>query len=143
MPGYDRYMNWRTVTFNSVTLNGVTSVSFDRGGQMAQFAGDGDRYATLAVNNMNVPTATVTLGNVKQAVDLTAGTFSTFVATLMDARNQTTGSGSFALTFTLSNAFVVNVAAAGSHASFASGTISFGCYATDGQTNPLSVAQTT
>jgi len=137
-----RFLNWTGVSFtpvggSSVAITGVTSVSIDSGGTLLKFAGDGDRYNTTVVNDFNEPTISV------QATDLVAirsypvGTVGTFVATHNDAKN---GSGSGAITYTLSNAVIASNAVRGLHRQFGHGTLTLTAFSSDGVTNPLSTS---
>lgn len=41
--------NWSTVQFDATAVRKVTSVSFDKGGQLVEFAGDVDKFPSLLV----------------------------------------------------------------------------------------------
>ncbi len=142
MSATKRFMNWAGVTFTPLNgqptaITGVTSVAIESGGSLARFAGDGDRYVTTMVNDFNEPTVTI------QAADLSAiraypvGTVGTLSATHNDARN---GSGSGAVTYTLTNAVVSACNVHGAHRQFGQGTLTFAAFSSDGVTNPLSTS---
>lgn len=142
MAATKRFMNWTAVGFtptggSAQPITGVTSVSIDSGGSLAKFSGDGDRYNTTVVNDMNEPKISV------QAADLGAiranpvGTVGTMVATHNDARN---GTGDGAITYTLSNAVIESNTVSGSHRQFGQGTLTVSAFSPDGVTNPLSVS---
>jgi len=134
-----RFMNWTTVTYNTSTITGVTSVGFDFGGSTAEFAGDGDKFPTTIVNDFNTPSATVTAADLAALVALPPGTRSSFVATANDAKNGTTAS-SGGRTFTLANAIVASNNASGQHRQFMSGSVTFHAESSDGTTNPLTTS---
>lgn len=140
MPASKRFMNWTGVSFTPIggsatPITGVTSVTIDTGGSLAKFSGDGDRYNTTVVNDLNDPTITV------QAADLAGiranpvGTIGMFAATHNDARN---GAGTGAITYTLANAVIASNPVHGAHRQFGHGTLTVGAFSTDGVTNPLS-----
>ena len=142
MTATKRFMNWSGVTFTPIggqptAIGGVTSVAIESGGSLAKFAGDGDRYVTTMVNDFNEPTVTI------QAADLAAlranpvGTVGTLTATHNDARN---GTGSGAITYTMSNAVVAACQVKGAHRQFGQGSITFAAFSTDGVTNPLATS---
>ena len=142
MAATKRFMNWTGVTFTPfngtvTTITGVTGVLIDSGGSLVKFSGDGDRYNTTVVNDMNEPTVTV------QAADLAAirahpvGTAGTFTATHNDAGN---GNGSGAITYTLSNAVIASDSIRGAHRQFGQGVLTITAYSSDGVTNPLSTS---
>ena len=145
MPATKRFLNWTGVTFtplggSPIPITGVTSVTIDSGGSLLKFAGDGDRYNTVVVNDFNEPTITV------QAADLAAiranpvGTVGTFTAVHDDARN---GTGSGAITYTLSNAVIASNTVKGAHRQFGQGTLTLSAFSGDGITNPLATSVAT
>ena len=142
MSATKRFMNWSGVTFTPLggpptVIGGVTAVAIESGGSLARFAGDGDRYVTTMVNDFNEPTVTI------QAADLAAlranpvGTVGTLTATHNDARN---GTGTGAVTYTMSNAVVASCHVHGAHRQFGQGTITFAAFSGDGVTNPLATS---
>jgi hypothetical protein len=133
-------MNWTNVTFTPlsgtpVIFTGVTSVQIDSGGSLAKFAGDGDRFNTMIVNDFNEPSVTVQCADLGAIRAYPVGTVGTFTATHNDARN---GSGTGAITYTLSNAVIASDPIKGAHRQFGQGTIVFVAFSSDGVTNPLS-----
>jgi len=137
MASTKRSVNWTTVTYNSATITGVTAVSFDTGGSLLPFSGDGDKYPTTIINEMNNPTASVTTADVAAATAIPPGTRSSLVATLNDAKNGVTASGG-GRTFTLANAIAQSNPVSGQHRQYASATLTFLAESSDGTTNPLS-----
>jgi hypothetical protein len=127
-------MNWSAVTFNSITLNKITSGTFNMGGQLLPFAGDQDLYPTVIVNNMNNPGASFTSGNIALLQGIAVGTTSTLLATLNDAKGATGG----AINYTLINAVYQGADASDSHAQYGSGTANWLAFSSDGITTPLS-----
>lgn len=141
-----RFMNWSGVTFTpagtntATTFTGVTSVAINAGGSLAKFSGDGDRWMTTVVNDMNDPTITVQSADLGAIRANPAGTFGTFVATHNDARNLTlTG----AITYTVVNAVVQAPDIQGAHRQYGQGTLVLGAYSPDGQTSPLALTVAT
>ena len=65
------------------------------------------------------------------------GTAGTFTATHNDARN---GTGTGAVTYTLTNAVVASNPLQGSHRQFGQGVLTLTAYSPDGVTNPLSLS---
>jgi hypothetical protein len=142
MSATKRFMNWTGVSFTPsngtpTSITGVSSISIDTGGSLARFSGDGDRFNTTVVNDFNEPLITI------QAADLAAinanpvGTVGTFVATHNDAKN---GTGTGAITYTLSNAVIASNPIHGAHRQFGLGTLTITAFSTDGATNPLSIS---
>ena len=140
MSATKRSMNWTAVSFTpnggtAATITGVSAITINAGSTLNKFAGDGDRYYTTVVNDMNDPTVTI------QAADLASiranppGTVGTFTATLSDARN---GTGSGSIAYTLVNAVVADSVISGAHRAFGQGTLTLSAFSTDGVTNPLS-----
>ncbi len=142
MSATKRFLNWTGVSFtpiggSPVAITGVTSVAIDSGGSLLKFAGDGDRYNTTVVNDFNEPTITVQAADLAAIRSYPVGTVGAFVATHNDARN---GSGSGAITYTLSNAVIASNAVKGSHRQFGHGSLSLTAFSSDGVTNPLSTS---
>lgn len=132
-------LNWTAVGFTPsggslTTFTRVTSVTFTTGGQLMPFAGDDDRFPTVLVNSMNMPSATVTSGNIAQLFGFAPGTRGTLTATHKDARGASGGD----IVYTLANAVVATNDASGQHANYGSGTLPFQAFSSDGSTNPLS-----
>lgn len=126
--------NWTAVSFNSTTITKVTSVSFDRGGQLVEFAGDVDQYPTLLANLQSKPRATVATADVGTLMGLAIGTKASLTATHKDAAKQSLGD----IVYTMSNAVLENVNAQGAYGQIGSGTATFRALSADGATNPLS-----
>ena len=136
--------NWSGVAHGSNTITRVTQVSFDYGGSLATFNADTDHYPTLIVNLMNNPSASVTTADVGLAMDSSkfasgAGSAggTTLSATLKDTRGATGGD----VIFAMSNAVVENTQSSGQHAQFASATINFKAFSSDGSTPPMSISR--
>ena len=140
MSATKRFMNWTGVTFTPVNgtpmaITGVTSVQIDSGGSLLKFAGDGDRFSTTVVNDFNDPTITVHSADLAAVMAFPVGTAGTFMATHNDARN---GTGSGAITYTLTNAVIAANPVHGSHRQFGQGVLTLSAFSADGVTNPLS-----
>jgi hypothetical protein len=135
-------MNWSAVGFTPsggslTTISKVQEVQFDPAGTLKPYAGDGDRYPTTIVNDMNNPKATVRGGDVATMQGLAPGTVGAFTSTFNDAKLATGG----AIVYTLSNAVVENCTAGGAHAEYGEGTLSFLAFSSDGVTSPLGIAR--
>lgn len=136
--------NWTAVQHDTNAITRVTSVEFDRGGQLQGFSADGDRFRTLIVNLMNEPSASVTTADVGTAFDATKfapGTGSAGGKTLTATLKDTLGASGGDVVFAMANSVIENVRGNGSHASFASATITFKAFSSDGTTNPLSITR--
>ena len=137
-----RFMNWSGVSFTPIggsatAIGGVTSVTIESGGNIAKFSGDGDRYPTIVVNDFNEPSVTIQTADLAAVRANPVGTIGTLTATHNDAKS---GTGSGAITYTLTNAVVASNQVGGIHRHFGQGTITFAAYSTDGVTNPLSTS---
>jgi hypothetical protein len=133
-------MNWTGVTFTptsgtATAITGVSSVSIDSGGSLAKFAGDGDRFHTVVVNDFNEPVVTVQAADLASLRANPVGTVGIFTATHNDARN---GTGSGSVTYTLANAVISGCQVHGAHRQFGQGSVTFHAFSSDGVTNPLS-----
>jgi hypothetical protein len=102
-----------------------------------RFSGDGDRYSTTVVNDYNEPVITVHAADLAAVRANPVGTVGTFTATHNDAKN---GTGSGAITYTLTNAVIASNPVQGTHRQFGQGTLTVTAYSTDGITNPLSTS---
>jgi hypothetical protein len=144
MAATKRFMNWTGVGFTPAggsltSITGVSSVSIDPGGTLAKFSGDGDRYSTTIVNDMNDPKVSVQSADLAAVRANPSGTAGVFVATFNDAKN---GTGAGAITFTVAGV-VDNNAIQGAHRQFGQGTFSLSGWSSDGVTNPISVTVAT
>ena len=142
MAASKRFMNWTGVTFTPTngsvaSITGVTTMQIDSGGNLLKFSGDGDRYNTTVVNAFNEPTITVHTADVVAVSAFPVGSVGTFAATHNDARN---GSGTGAVTYTLTNAVVASNPVHGTHRQFGQGVLTLTAYSPDGVTNPLSIS---
>jgi hypothetical protein len=142
MAASKRFLNWTNVSFvpmggTSVPITGVSSIMIDTGGNLLKFSGDGDRYNTIVVNDFNEPTVTIQAADLSSICSYPVGTVGTFSATHNDARN---GTGTGAVTYTLSNAVIASNSVRGVHRQFGQGTLVLTSYSSDGTTNPLSTS---
>ncbi len=140
MPATKRFMNWTGVAFtpsggSATPITGVTSLTINAGGSIAKFAGDGDRYHTTVINDMNDPVVTIHAADLAAIRANPVGTVGTLTATHNDARN---GVGTGAITYTLANAVIASNTVVGSHRHFGVGTLVVTAFSSDGITNPLS-----
>lgn len=146
MSATNLFINWSAAGFTPSggslqSINKVTDVSFDANGSMEGFKGDVDVF----FRSISIPSQTRTIkvktGDVAMArdSDLALGTRGAFTVKLSDAVNGTTTGGG-GLTVTLSPCIVTANTAQGAHAKYAEAEITFEGYATDGTTDPLTVA---
>jgi len=126
--------NWSTVAHNAVPITKVTDVTFGQVGSNQEFAGDGDRFATLVVNLMTKVTASVKSADIAVLMGIAPGTVGSFVATHKDAAKQTGGD----IIYTLINAVAEGCQASGPFGQFGSASLNFKAFSSDGSTNPLS-----
>jgi hypothetical protein len=138
-----KHVNWAPCAFtptggSATTYTGVTTAGIDPNGSLLKFDGDGDRYTTTIINDFNDPVITITCTDIGAMRAWPVGTVGTLVLTHLDARNVATAGGG-ALLYTLVNAIVADFPFTGAHRQYATGTITFNTFSSDGITNPLSV----
>ena len=126
-------LNWSSVEFASTPLTRVTSIMFDQGGKLIEFAGDNDRYPVIIANPMNSPRCSITSADVATLMGIVPGTSGSIAATQVDALEATGGS----IVWTLANAVHESTQDTGSFSQFATATATFRAYSSDGTTNPL------
>ena len=127
-------LNWSSVEFASTSLARVTSIMFDQGGELIEFAGDNDRYPVIIANPMNRPKCSITSADVATLMGIVPGTSGTIAATQVDALEATGGS----IVWALANAVHESTQDTGQFGRFATATATFRAYSNDGATNPLS-----
>lgn len=129
-------LNWTAVSFptSATTLTHVTSISFDQGGSLIEFAGDNDRYPVIIANPMNRPKCSITSGDAASLMAIAPGTSGTLAATQVDALGASLGG----ISYVLINAVHASSQGSGQFGQFGSATASFQAYSADGVTNPLS-----
>lgn len=147
MAATKRNMNVRASQFAitggaTISLTGVTNFGYDYGGSTQDFSGDADRYPTTIVNDMNVPSVSVTTADLAAANSLPPGTRGTYSCTVKDAKNPSSSALSGDIAVTLSNAIVSTNSATAAHRSFSSANLSIKAESTDGATNPLAFSVT-
>jgi len=130
-------LNWTGVTFASTSIAHVSSVMFGQGGELINFAGDNARYPQIIANNVSRPRCSITSGDIYTIMNFTTGQSGTISAVQKDAASGINGD----ITWTLSGAVHENSQQTGQWGQFASATATFQAYASDGSTNPLSIAQ--
>ncbi len=136
-------MNWTGTTWlssggSAQTINGVQSVKLDAGGSLAKFAGDGDRYNSLTVNDFNEPVMTIETADIAALNAMSIGDIGTFSTTWNDAKNAT-ASGAITYTFL---AVISNISFGGKHRQYGMGTLELAANSSDGTTSPLSFSVT-
>jgi hypothetical protein len=129
-------LNWSSVEFASTNITRVTSVMFGQGGELIEFSGDNARYPQVIANNISRPKCLITSGDVATLMGIAPGTSGTITATQLDALGATGG----AINWQLSTAVHENTDDTGQWGQFATATATFRSYASDGATNPLSIA---
>jgi hypothetical protein len=131
-----RYVNWEQVQMNSVNLTGVTSLSVNPDGKLLKFSGDGDKYMTCVVIDVQDPSVDIVCADVEAMRTVPCGTRGPFTATQLDAKNLATPGGG-GLIFSSADAIVENNPTSGDHRAYAKGTLNVSFESVDGQTNPL------
>jgi hypothetical protein len=130
-------INWGSVEYGTHPIKRVTSGGFSLGGQLIRFNGDTDRYTSIIANVNNEPSATFTTADVGSLMTIPTAGSATLAATLLDALAATGGD----VIFSLVNAVYETADAQAQHAQFGTVTASWQGYASDGQTNPLSISR--
>lgn len=143
MAGTNLYMNWTGVTAtltgggSPIAIAEVTDIEVDRSGDPKDWFADADVFAKAKVVKNQKRTIKITTGSINKAGTLTIGSSYTVVFIANDLYN---GTGSGAATFTAVTAICVGLPFAGKNNDFTTGDIMFECIASDGVTDPLSVA---
>lgn len=139
------YQNWKSVTIShgvgptTITLTEITNVEILNNDQYETFKGDGNIFNTVMVLANGVRGIRITGGDIgTQCVTIPRNTPCTVVCVLHDAVN---GSGSGALTFTLSNAMKQGASPGGPQNKILTDVVEFMAYSSDGTTDPLSISQ--
>lgn len=142
MAATNLFMNWSSVTVaygaTTVTLLEVLDVQLDAASQQEVFFGDARKFPRLIVNTAKTRGITIIGGDVYKLLTIPDDTVVTVTAVLNDAKN---GSGSGALTLTLSNAVRAKVAGSGPNNKFAGGSVAYSAFADVNDTDPLAIAQ--
>lgn len=122
-----------------VVHDGITQLSYDRGGQNESFSGDGDRFPTTIVGVFEEPTISVNGANVSKLHSLTNGTYCTVAWKIPDARNGVAvGGGGFQFTTAAAAAVFKTSQTSHQHKTFATGSMNWDLRSLDGSTNPVS-----
>lgn len=132
----NRQRNVGPVTFNSVTLNGIKSFSYDEGNTTLKEGADFDMYPTVGGVVMTEPKMTIEGINAGQMSSAVAGVKSTLVVTLRDTANGATGG---AYIFTMSQAFLSPRTVTAAFNQFATQSLTFESISVDGSTHPVSI----
>ncbi|CAB4130942.1 hypothetical protein UFOVP124_44 [uncultured Caudovirales phage] len=143
MAASNRFINISGCVFTkkpsgTVSINTVQSVALGKRGKEVQASGDADFFPTLSVTVGAAPQVTVQHQN--QALLNTLDekiTGSSFVFVSNDAVN---GTGSGAITYTLSNCHVVSHEKSSQHQAVGSCTLTISAYSSDGTTSPLALS---
>lgn len=137
MPGTNLYANWSPVNWNSITFTKVQDCSFDWGGSLDAYSGDGDRYDTVLAALMTRCTGSITSGNTFQIMSLgpPGSASSSLVAVHLDAKLVAVQGAQY----TLANAVFETATTNGPHASWGTATARFKSFSSDGTTSPLSL----
>jgi hypothetical protein len=123
------YMNWVATTATpqvtggaAVTIDGVTSVRFDRSSRQEVYYGDNRMFARIIKNVEKKRSVSIHCGNIGVLESLADDTQYTIVTTLADPKNGVaTGGG--AITFTLVNASIEKIEADDENNKYGKGTI--------------------
>jgi hypothetical protein len=144
MAGTHRQINWTAVSFTPsggsiVTMTNVQDVKIEPGVETIEGRGDANIGPTFRRAVKQNPSFTVSLQDASLLNSIVPGAVGAFTATHNDATNIAGGSGSGALTYTLSNAVVEDGHASGAHATLGTSSYKFSSFWTDGVTNPLAM----
>lgn len=142
MAASNRFINISGCSFTkkvggSVTITTVQSVALGKRGKEIQASGDADFFPTLSVTIGAAPQITVQHQNhglLNTLDEKIVGSAFTFTAN--DAVN---GTGSGAVTYTLSNCHIVSHESNSQHQSVGSCTLTISAYSSDGTTSPLAL----
>lgn len=141
------YMNWSSVTFTPtggslIAIGEVADVKLGRKSQTVTWEAGTDRGPRLKARAGRMRTVTLSGADIfKFLSTVPSETEGTLVAVLNDMKNQAGGVGSGQVTVTLANCSVDDLSASGKHSSIAQGELTFSAVWSDGQTDPLTVAQ--
>jgi hypothetical protein len=135
------YMNWDAVGFTAtggslIPITRVSSIKIDRGGNPEYFKGDMAVYPQVAAVPDRMRSVTVTSGDLAKIVGLVQGAVGVLTFTLPDAINGVAATGG-GVVYTLSPCIIATDSGDGTHAKFASGSVTFVGYVLDGTTDPL------
>ena len=125
--------NWTGVAHGSTAITHVTSVSFNQGGSLTEFAGDNDRFTTVISALMSKPSASITGSDTAVLMGLAPGVVGSLTATHKDANLVSGGD----IVYVLSNAVHENSQTTGPFGQFGNATATFKAFSSDGSTNPL------
>ncbi len=139
MAASGRFMNWSSVTFtptsgSPVTITEVQNVTIDPRVVLKGASGDGDLAPTAKTLEYIDPHITVETEDIKTVNALGFGTRGSFEATHNDFYN---GSGSGAMTYTVSNCIVAGGQRSGAHRQTGRATLICETYSSDGTTSPI------
>jgi hypothetical protein len=142
MAASNRFINVSGCSFTkkvggSVTINTVQSVALTKRGQEVQASGDADFFPTLSVTVGSAPQCVVQHQNhglLNTLDEKIVGSAFTFTAN--DAIN---GTGTGAVTYTLSNCHIVSHESNSQHQAVGSCTLTISAYSSDGTTSPLAL----
>lgn len=130
--------NWSGVSHGNTSITKVTGVNFDQGGELTEFAADGDLYPTTIINLMNRPRCQVASGDIATLMGIAPGTTANLSATHKDAKLAASG----AIAYVLSNAVFESATANGPFGAIGSVSGNFRAFSGDGTTNPLAFTRT-
>lgn len=141
MPATKRLMNWSGLTFtptggSAINLTGVSNVQVALNGSIQKFSGDYDKFPTTVIADFADPLFTITTADIAAALSI-YGLRGALVAVQRDAKN---GTGSGAITYTVSGAVVMDVDTGGQHRQFGQATIKICTESSDGATNPVATS---
>lgn len=147
MASVGRQINWSGVGFTPLggsvsTVSTVQSVRINRRGQMVTGRGDANFFPVLKKVVASDPMCEITAqdGTLAASSAFQIGTTGSIAATHNDAKSgATSGTGSGALTYALSNAVLGDIGSGGQHLEIGEITLTFESYSNDGFTSPLAL----
>ena len=138
----NRYMDWTDVVVtpsgeSAITLTETTGLEPNDKDDLEMWRADGHKFATEIVDAGGTRGVTIHGGDVSKLWAIPKGKPCTITAKLNHSKNR---AGAGCITLTLSNAVREGNQVNGPHRKYATASVSFVAYSTDGTADPLSIA---
>lgn len=138
----NKYQNWSSVVVTpsgggAITVPEVIDLAVDATSPSLRFEGDRDAFASLIRTPQKTRKVKITSSAINVLATILEDTPCTIVGVLNDLGN---GTGTGAITCTLTNAVRNAFRFSGKNNTVAAGSLEFEAYATDGQTDPLTIS---
>lgn len=137
MPGSNLNVNWEDVAFDGVTLIRVNTMSWDKGGSLLTYKGDGNMFDVAAVVVAQKPKATIATSNPGQLMAFTPGQHGVLTATNKDAEGLSGGD----IIYEAADAVFENPAHQAGHAAFGTVSGSWQLLSSDGITPAFTMSR--